>query len=69
SLLLPRSGSSTAVLRTPSGGSLTREPVAVAPNTSLIGRATVRRSVLGFPGGSSWTLLSSRTTVVGYPPS
>ncbi|KAL0149844.1 hypothetical protein M9458_054892 [Cirrhinus mrigala] len=42
---------------------------AVAPSISSTGRVTVRRSGLGFPGSSSWIQLSSRTTVVGYPPS
>ncbi|KAL0185570.1 hypothetical protein M9458_017240, partial [Cirrhinus mrigala] len=64
----PRPGSLTVVLRIPSGESLIRALVAVAPSISSTGRATVRRSGLGFPGGSSWIQLSSRTTVVGYPP-
>ncbi|KAI2668703.1 Transposon Ty3-I Gag-Pol polyprotein [Labeo rohita] len=64
-----RPGSLTVVLRIPSGESLIRALGAVAPSISSTGRVTVRRSGLGFPGGSSWIQLSSRTTVVGYPPS
>ncbi|KAI2644670.1 Transposon Tf2-6 polyprotein [Labeo rohita] len=68
-LLHLRPGSLTVVLRIPSGESLIRVLEAVAPSISSTGRVTVRRSGLGFPGGSSWIQLSSRTTVVGYPPS
>ncbi|KAI2664269.1 Transposon Tf2-9 polyprotein [Labeo rohita] len=64
-----RPGSLTVVRRIPSGESLIRALGAVAPSISSTGRVTVRRSGLGFPGGSSWIQLSSRTTVVGYPPS
>ncbi|KAI2661187.1 Transposon Tf2-9 polyprotein [Labeo rohita] len=34
----------------------------------ILDSRTRGRGGLGFPGGSSWTPLSSRTTVVGYPP-
>ncbi|KAI2654685.1 Transposon Tf2-9 polyprotein [Labeo rohita] len=64
----PPPGSLTVVLPTPFGESSTRAAVAVASSISSTGKATARRNGLGFPDGSSWTPLSSRTTVVGYPP-
>ncbi|KAI2650474.1 Transposon Tf2-6 polyprotein [Labeo rohita] len=64
----PHPGLLTVVLPTPFGESSTRAAVAVASSISSTGKATVRRSGLGFPDGSYWIPLSSRTTVVGYPP-
>ncbi|KAI2644474.1 Transposon Tf2-6 polyprotein [Labeo rohita] len=64
----PNPGLLTVVLPTPFGESSTRAAVAVASSISSTGKATVRRSGLGFPDGSYWIPLSSRTTVVGYPP-